>query len=84
MQRDKGFGFVRYNTHEEAAMAIQMANGRIIRGKPMKVTKPLLQIRFILIAFLALEFDAHVHDHILVLLVGCHIYLICFYTGPTR
>lgn len=61
MQRDKGFGFVRYNTHEEAAMAIQMANGRIIRGKPMKVIKPLLQVRFILIAFLALEFDAHVH-----------------------
>ncbi|KAB1204452.1 Oligouridylate-binding protein 1B [Morella rubra] len=36
VQRDKGFGFVRYNTHEEAASAIQMANGRIIRGKPMK------------------------------------------------
>lgn len=41
VQRDKGFGFVRYNTHEEAASAIQMANGRIIRGKPMKVRKPL-------------------------------------------
>ncbi|KAE8056529.1 hypothetical protein FH972_013297 [Carpinus fangiana] len=36
VQRDKGFGFIRYNTHEEAASAIQMANGRIIRGKPMK------------------------------------------------
>jgi len=36
VQRDKGFGFVRYNTHEEAASAIQMANGRIIRGKPLK------------------------------------------------
>ncbi|KAI4316195.1 hypothetical protein L6164_024198 [Bauhinia variegata] len=36
VQRDKGFGFVRYNIHEEAAMAIQMANGRIIRGKTMK------------------------------------------------
>ncbi|KAF7830174.1 oligouridylate-binding protein 1-like [Senna tora] len=36
VQRDKGFGFVRYNTHEEAEMAIQMANGRIIRGKTMK------------------------------------------------
>lgn len=37
VQRDKGFGFVRYNTHEEAALAIQMANGRIVRGKAMKV-----------------------------------------------
>ncbi|RYR44385.1 hypothetical protein Ahy_A08g040722 isoform C [Arachis hypogaea] len=36
VQRDKGFGFVRYNTHEEAALAIQMANGRIVRGKSMK------------------------------------------------
>lgn len=36
VQRDKGFGFVRYNTHEEAALAIQMANGRIIHGKSMK------------------------------------------------
>ncbi|KAG6649411.1 hypothetical protein I3843_07G206300 [Carya illinoinensis] len=36
VQRDKGFGFVRYNTHGEAAAAIQMANGRIIRGKPLK------------------------------------------------
>ncbi|XP_021608100.1 RNA-binding protein 208 isoform X2 [Manihot esculenta] len=36
VQRDKGFGFVRYSTHEEAASAIQMANGKIIRGKPMK------------------------------------------------
>lgn len=40
VQRDKGFGFVRYNTHEEAASAIQMSNGRIIRGKPIKVRKP--------------------------------------------
>lgn len=37
IQRDKGFGFVRYNTHEEAALAIQVANGRIVRGKTMKV-----------------------------------------------
>lgn len=37
IQRDKGFGFVRYNTHEEAELAIQMANGRIVRGKAMKV-----------------------------------------------
>lgn len=36
IQRDKGFGFVRYNTHEEAALAIQVANGRIVRGKTMK------------------------------------------------
>lgn len=37
VQSGKGFGFVRYNTHEEAAMAIQMANGRPVRGKTMKV-----------------------------------------------
>ncbi|XP_026458241.1 oligouridylate-binding protein 1-like [Papaver somniferum] len=36
IQRDKGFGFIRFNTHEEAAMAIQMANGRIVCGKSMK------------------------------------------------
>ncbi|XP_010269663.1 PREDICTED: oligouridylate-binding protein 1B-like isoform X2 [Nelumbo nucifera] len=32
IQKDKGFGFVRYRTHEEAALAIQMANGRIVCG----------------------------------------------------
>ncbi|KAJ8758722.1 hypothetical protein K2173_000443 [Erythroxylum novogranatense] len=36
IQRDKGFGFVRYNSHEEAASAIQIANGKIVHGKPMK------------------------------------------------
>uniref|UniRef100_A0A5B7BFT1 Putative oligouridylate-binding protein 1B isoform X1 n=1 Tax=Davidia involucrata TaxID=16924 RepID=A0A5B7BFT1_DAVIN len=36
IQRDKGFGFVRYHTHEEAALAIQTANGKIVRGRPMK------------------------------------------------
>ncbi|XP_027354275.1 oligouridylate-binding protein 1-like isoform X2 [Abrus precatorius] len=36
VQRDKGFGFVRYNAHDEAALAIQMANGRVICGKAMK------------------------------------------------
>lgn len=43
IQRDKGFGFVRYNTHKEAALAIQMANGKIVCGKSMKCswgTKP--------------------------------------------
>ncbi|XP_010929412.1 RNA-binding protein 208 [Elaeis guineensis] len=43
IQRDKGFGFVRYHTHEQAALAIQMANGRILCGKSMKCswgTKP--------------------------------------------
>jgi len=38
IQRDKGFGFVRYNTHKEAALAIQMANGKIVCGKSMKVS----------------------------------------------
>ncbi|CAL9118844.1 unnamed protein product [Musa textilis] len=36
IQRDKGFGFVRYSDHSEAAMAIQMGNGRIFCGKPIK------------------------------------------------
>ncbi|XP_068313373.1 RNA-binding protein 208-like isoform X2 [Pyrus communis] len=36
VQRDKGFGFVRYNTHDEAALAIQIGNGRIVHGKSMK------------------------------------------------
>ncbi|XP_042398144.1 RNA-binding protein 208-like isoform X3 [Zingiber officinale] len=43
IQRDKGFGFVRYGSHDEAALAIQMANGRIVCGKSMKCswgTKP--------------------------------------------
>lgn len=38
VQQDKGFGFVRYSTHGEAALAIQMANGLVIRGKPIKVS----------------------------------------------
>ncbi|KDP33941.1 hypothetical protein JCGZ_07512 [Jatropha curcas] len=36
VQRDKGFGFVRYSTHTEAALAIQMGNARFLRGKPIK------------------------------------------------
>ncbi|KAL0410393.1 UNVERIFIED_CONTAM: Oligouridylate-binding protein 1 [Sesamum latifolium] len=36
IQRDKGFGFVRYSTHAEAARAIQMGNARILFGKPVK------------------------------------------------
>ncbi|CAM6082536.1 unnamed protein product [Calypogeia fissa] len=36
VQRDKGFGFVRYRLHEEAAYAIQAANGRVICGKSVK------------------------------------------------
>ncbi|XP_068636651.1 RNA-binding protein 208-like isoform X2 [Aristolochia californica] len=36
IQREKGFGFVRYHTHDEAALAIQFANGRIVCGKSMK------------------------------------------------
>ncbi len=38
VQRDKGFGFVRYRSHEEAAFAIQAANGRVICGKSVKVS----------------------------------------------
>lgn len=37
VQRDKGFGFVRYSTHGEAALAIQMGNARLLCGKPIKV-----------------------------------------------
>ncbi|KAK4396823.1 Oligouridylate-binding protein 1 [Sesamum angolense] len=36
IQRDKGFGFIRYSTHAEAARAIQMGNARILFGKPVK------------------------------------------------
>lgn len=36
VQRDKGFGFVRYSNHAEAALAIQMGNTRILCGKPLK------------------------------------------------
>ncbi|MQL87721.1 hypothetical protein Taro_020270 [Colocasia esculenta] len=36
VQRDKGFGFVRYSTHAEAALGIQMGNARILFGKPIK------------------------------------------------
>ncbi|GKV17962.1 hypothetical protein SLEP1_g28405 [Rubroshorea leprosula] len=36
VQRDKGFGFVRYSTHAEAALAIQIGNARILCSKPVK------------------------------------------------
>jgi nucleolysin TIA-1/TIAR len=37
VQRDKGFGFVRYSTHAEAALAIQMGNSHsILCGKLIK------------------------------------------------
>ncbi|XP_007012590.2 PREDICTED: oligouridylate-binding protein 1 [Theobroma cacao] len=36
LQRDKGFGFVRYSSHAEAALAIQVGNARILCGKPIK------------------------------------------------
>ena len=38
IQRDKGFGFIRYSTHAEAARGIQMGNSRILFSKPIKVT----------------------------------------------
>lgn len=37
IQREKGFGFVRYGKHTESAAAIQAGNGRILGGKPIKV-----------------------------------------------
>ncbi|KAL9270250.1 Oligouridylate-binding protein 1B-like protein [Drosera capensis] len=37
VQRDKGFGFVRYSTHAEAATAIQIGNTQnMLLGKPIK------------------------------------------------
>jgi len=36
IQRDKGFGFVRYTTHDEANTAIQLGNTRILCGKAIK------------------------------------------------
>ncbi|XP_047941775.1 oligouridylate-binding protein 1B-like isoform X2 [Salvia hispanica] len=37
VQRDKGFGFVRYSTHAEAAMAIQLGNAQsYLYGKQIK------------------------------------------------
>ncbi|KAM2993646.1 hypothetical protein FF2_045719 [Malus domestica] len=37
LQRDKGFGFVRFNTHSEAALAIQMGNTQsILCGRQIK------------------------------------------------
>ncbi|GJN11034.1 hypothetical protein PR202_ga29193 [Eleusine coracana subsp. coracana] len=36
VQYGKGFGFVRYINHTEAALAIQLGNGRIVGGKPIK------------------------------------------------
>ncbi|KAI4344635.1 hypothetical protein L6164_011838 [Bauhinia variegata] len=36
VQRDKGFGFVIYSTHDEAALAIQIGNARVLSGKPIK------------------------------------------------
>ena len=38
IQRDKGFGFVRYSSHNEAALAIQMGNTQsLLCGKLIKV-----------------------------------------------
>lgn len=36
VQRDKGFGFVRFSSHAEAARAIQMGNARMLYGKQIK------------------------------------------------
>ncbi|XP_011078128.1 oligouridylate-binding protein 1-like [Sesamum indicum] len=36
IQRDKGFGFIRYSSHAEAAHAIKIGNARIFFGKPIK------------------------------------------------
>jgi nucleolysin TIA-1/TIAR len=36
VQRDKGFGFVRFSNHDEAKRAIKLGNARILFGKPIK------------------------------------------------
>ncbi|KAI7739672.1 hypothetical protein M8C21_020539, partial [Ambrosia artemisiifolia] len=36
IQQDKGFGFIRYSSHAEAARAIQLGNTRYLYGKPLK------------------------------------------------
>ncbi|ONK66067.1 uncharacterized protein A4U43_C06F3820 [Asparagus officinalis] len=36
VQRDKGFGFVRYSNHSEASLAIQMGNAKLLGGKPIR------------------------------------------------
>ncbi|XP_076932649.1 oligouridylate-binding protein 1-like [Bidens hawaiensis] len=36
LQRDKGFGFIRYRSHAEAARAIQLGNTCYLYGKPLK------------------------------------------------
>ncbi|KAM7517622.1 hypothetical protein LguiB_016584 [Lonicera macranthoides] len=36
VQRDKGFGFVRFSNHSEAARAIHLGNAQILFGKPVK------------------------------------------------
>uniref|UniRef100_A0A453RL29 RRM domain-containing protein n=1 Tax=Aegilops tauschii subsp. strangulata TaxID=200361 RepID=A0A453RL29_AEGTS len=54
VQQEKGFGFIRYSTHGEAALAIQMANGLVVRGKPIKVTsRAIIYFAFVPSLFLA-------------------------------
>jgi nucleolysin TIA-1/TIAR len=38
IQREKGFAFVRYNSHDSAARAIAYLNGRILGSKPIRVS----------------------------------------------
>lgn len=38
LQSDRGFGFVTMDSHEAAARAIQAMNGKLIYGRPIKVT----------------------------------------------
>ena len=37
VRQEKGFGFVRYATHEQAAAAIEAGNGSVFRGRLLKV-----------------------------------------------
>lgn len=48
VQRDKGFGFVRYSTHAEAAIAIQFGNTQsMLLGKLIKVSHVLHLVMYL-------------------------------------
>lgn len=74
VQRDKGFGFVRFSTHAEAALAIQMGNAQsYLCGKLIKVGfSPVDAAGSLLIALLfCLCFMIIIAQVLLPLTIGC-------------